>query len=309
MKAYGAETVRSGGLAGLHDDRAALAATRASGDQRDAHAQDRSRRGARVDQPGERRHPRDDGDRPGPREQPVQPALAGAPPAGIDLQDVRARRRGRARARPVLDLLRLRAVHVPPELGRELRRRELVVREDLRLELHRLDVGRAGDAPLGQHRLRAADARRRRAAGRLDGPPARRAHAARRPRAVRPRDGPRLGRRLAARHGLGLRDARRRRHLHGADRDPQGDPPAASRTTAGPRITGACASSPTASRPSSRASSRTTSATGRGRGGARPARCREDRNDRRARGRLVRRATRRASRPPSGWATRAARCR
>ena len=39
---------------------------------------------------------------------------------------------------------------------------------------------------------------------------------------LRAGDGPRLDRRLAARHGVGLRDARRGRHLLRADRDPQG---------------------------------------------------------------------------------------
>ena len=59
-----------------------------------------------------------------------------------------------------------------PDDERELRRRHLVVREDLRLELQRLDVGRAGDAPLGQLRLRPADARRRAGAGRRRWPAA-----------------------------------------------------------------------------------------------------------------------------------------
>ena len=127
--------------------------------------------------------------------------------------------------------------------------------------------------------------------------------------AVRARDGPRLGRGLAARHGLRLRDARRRRHLHRADRDPQGDPERQARRPLGR------APPPHARRSRRRrvgrdaASSRTTSATGRGpprrstgRPRARPAR----RTSTPMRGSS---ATRRASRPPSGWATRAARCR
>ena len=65
--------------------------------------------------------------------------------------------------------------------GRELRRRKLVVRQDLRLELQRLDLDRARDAALRQLGVRATDARRRPRASRIASPPARRADAARRP--------------------------------------------------------------------------------------------------------------------------------
>ena len=61
--------------------------------------------------------------------------------------------------------------------------------------------------------------------GRRDGAQARRALAADVDGAVVPVDRARLDRRLAARHGLRLRDARRRRHLLGADGDPQGRAP------------------------------------------------------------------------------------
>ena len=44
-------------------------------------------------------------------------------------------------------------------------------------------------------------------------------------RRLRPLDRPRRDGRLAARHGIGVRDARRRRDLLGADGDPEGDPP------------------------------------------------------------------------------------
>ena len=58
----------------------------------------RSRRSGDLDRSLERRHPRDDGGDPGPQEQPVQPPLAGAPAAGLDVQDVRPRGGDRRRA-------------------------------------------------------------------------------------------------------------------------------------------------------------------------------------------------------------------
>ena len=274
---------------GVHDDRAALAAARAEGDRRHAHAKGRSRRGDRLHRPRERRDPRDDGDRPGPGEQPVQPPLAGAPPAGLDLQDVRPRRRGRARDGPVVDLLRLRTVHVPPAGRRQLRRRKLVVRADLRLELHGLDLRRAGDPALRQLRLRAADARRRPGTGRLDGPPARRSHAAAGERRVPACDGARLGRGLSARHGVGLCHTRRRRHLHRAHRDPQGDPERQAGRPLGR------ASPPHARRSRRRRIGRDAHPRGQrslrdgNRRGAQPARCGQDRHDRQARRCVVRR--------------------
>ena len=96
----------------LHDDRPALAAGRAGGDPGDAHRSGRSRRGGDLDRPRERRHPRDDGGGPGPQQQPVQPALAGAPAAGLDVQDVRARGGDREGDRSRHELLRLGAVHL-----------------------------------------------------------------------------------------------------------------------------------------------------------------------------------------------------
>ncbi len=91
-------------------------------------------------------------------------------------------------ARPVRS--RLGRLHVQPH----------VLRDDQR---------RAGDPAVRQHRLRAADARRRPAERRRDGAPAGRAEPAR-AGAV---DRARLERRLAARHGLRLRHDRRRRDL------------------------------------------------------------------------------------------------
>ena len=176
-----------------------------------------------------------------------------------------------------------------PTGRRQLRRRQLVVRADLRLELHGLDVRRAGDAALRQLGLRAADARRRPGTGRLDGPPARRSHAAAGERRVPACDGPRLGRGLSARHGVGLCDARRRRHLHRAHRDPQGDPERQARRPLGR------ASPPHARRSRRRRIGRDAHPRGQrplrdgNRRGAQPARCGQDRHDRQARRCLVRR--------------------
>ena len=89
---------------------------------------------------------------------------------------------------------------------------------DLRPLVLGLDLGPQRDARLRQHRLRAADARRRPREGRRDGAQARHPLAPRR----RARDGPRRRRDLAARGGLGLRDARGGRDLLEADGDPQG---------------------------------------------------------------------------------------
>ena len=92
---------------------------------------------------------------------------------------------------------------------------------------------RAGDAPLRQHGLRAADARRHARGGGEDGAEARRPLEARRRRRLRAVDRPRRDGRVAARHGFGVRDARRRRDLLGADGDPQGRPPDGEDTNAG----------------------------------------------------------------------------
>ena len=219
--------------AGLHDDRAALAAARPAGDPLDADAPDDPAAAVISINPWNGAIRAMTAIVPGrannqfnllsqARRQPGSTfktfVLAAAVERGLD---------------PELDVLRLGALRVQARRRRQLRRRQLVVRQDLRLELQRLDVGRARDAPLGQLRLRAADPRRRAAAGRVARPAPRRADAARRPRPVRARDGARLGRRVAARHGLRVRDARGRRHLHGADRDPARSSSAASPTTAG----------------------------------------------------------------------------
>ena len=68
---------------------------------------------------------------PGQHEEPVQPALAGTPPVGLDLQDVRAHHRGRAGDQPGDDQLSLGALLLPARSERELRGRHVVVPRDL----------------------------------------------------------------------------------------------------------------------------------------------------------------------------------
>ena len=80
---------------------------------------------------------------------------------GLDVQDVRARRGGRAGHQPGLDLLRLGAVHLQGAPGGQLRRRQLVVRAHVRERLLRLELDPQRDDSVGQLGLRAADPRRR----------------------------------------------------------------------------------------------------------------------------------------------------
>ena len=115
---------------------------------------------AHLDQPADGRDPGDGGGDPEPAEERVQPSLAGASPARLDLQDVRPRGCGRDGSQPGLDVLRLCALHVQGAPRRELRRRELVVRPHLRERLLRLELDPQRDDPLGQRRVRAAHARR-----------------------------------------------------------------------------------------------------------------------------------------------------
>ena len=82
-----------------------------------------------------------------------------------------------------------------------------VVSGDVRPLLRRRDVDRERNAALRQHRVRAADARRRPGERRDDGAHARRQDAARRQRCLRPVDGPRL----AGRHAASISPPRTRR--------------------------------------------------------------------------------------------------
>ena len=90
-------------------------------------------------------------------EEPVQPRLAGAAAGGLDVQDVRADRGGRARREPGHDVLPLgaRSPYQPDPLT------EPWEVETYSNSLPRLDVDHPRDAQLGQHGVRAADARRR----------------------------------------------------------------------------------------------------------------------------------------------------
>ena len=109
----------------------------------------------RLDRPDQRLHPRDGLERhlQGP---PLQPRRPGPPPARLGVQDVGADHRDPARAsNPSQHHLHLEAAQ--PERPR-LR---AVEGQDLRQHLRRLDEPRARHAVVRQHRLRAADHRRR----------------------------------------------------------------------------------------------------------------------------------------------------
>ena len=201
---------------GLHDDRPAFAAERRQGDARRPAVPVGPCVGDRLGRARHRRDPRHDRCRPQ-CEEPVQPRRAVASPGRLDVQDVRARVGDRAGRRPRLDVLHVGAVHVlarPVVPG-------AVLGAHLRQRLPRVDVADARDALVGQHGVRAADARRRPALRVADGAPARRAHVAGHARRV---DRPRLARRLAARHGGCLRDVRGDGDLREADGDHEGDP-------------------------------------------------------------------------------------
>ncbi len=210
--------------AGVHDHRAALPAARGAGDPRDAHGADGSRGGAHLDQPALRRDPRHGGRHPEPAEERVQPALAGTPPARIDLQDVRPHRGGRAGDKSGLDVLRVGPLRLQDPSGGQLRRRQLVVRPHVRERLLRMELDPQRDAALGQLRLRAADARRHAREGCGRRASHGRSLAARRQRRVRALHRPRVDRGLPARPHLGVRDACCRRGSRRPDGHQEGRP-------------------------------------------------------------------------------------
>ena len=109
IEVYGAGTVRSGGLRVYTTIVPRYQRIRGAGDQ--GHAEPAHRPGGRADlhQPADGRDPRDGCGHSEPAEQPVQPRLAGASAAGLDLQDVRSRGRDRDGREPGLDVLRLGA--------------------------------------------------------------------------------------------------------------------------------------------------------------------------------------------------------
>ena len=182
---YGANTVRSGGLRVYTtiDPRLQNAARQAI-TQTLNQPHDPAAAVVSIN-PAQRRDPRDGGGHPRDDREPVQPRGAGAPPGRLHVQGLRPHRRRRRGDEPELDLLHLGAVPLPARpvhtgLGRV----------DLRPHLRRADLRHERDAPLRQHGLRPADARRRAREGRRDGGQARRADPAS-PRAV---DRPRLAR-------------------------------------------------------------------------------------------------------------------
>ena len=110
-------------------------------------------------------------------------------------------------------------VHQRAVVLRRLRQRQAVDGAHVRQHVLRLDLADPRDARLRQHRLRAADTRRRPSLRVADGAPARRAPV---PRQAGRVDRARLAGRLAARHGDGVRDLPGDGHLREADGDHEG---------------------------------------------------------------------------------------
>jgi len=176
QRQYGANTVREGGLKVYTtiDPRLQRLANKAIRDVLPLSL--RSGVGDCLNRAGDRRNPCDDGCR-AQRRQPVQPGRAVGAPGRLDLQGVRARVGDRAGRRPRFDLLHLGPVHLRQRtvVLRGLRERKAVVGAHLREHVLRVDLADACDARVRQHRLRAADTRRRPALRVADGAPPRRA--------------------------------------------------------------------------------------------------------------------------------------
>ncbi len=221
IEAYGAATVRSGGLKVYTTIMPRYQRLAETAIKETLNLPTDPALGAHLDQPENRRDPGDGGGRPQSPEEPVQPALAGTPSARVDVQDVRAHGGSRAGHQPGLDVLRLGAVHVQDAPCRQLRRRQLVVRPHLRQRLLRLELDPQRDAPVGQLRVRAAHPRRRSGEGRRGGAADGRPLAARRERRVRAVDRSRLDRGVTARSRVRVLDAR----SGGCARRADGDPP------------------------------------------------------------------------------------
>ena len=155
--------------AGLHDDRPAPPACRARRDPRDALRAQRPGRGRRLDRPAERRDPRDDraSRRAGSTTQFNLVAQARRQ-AGSTFKTIVLAAAVAQGMNPSTTLYRSTPVPLPaPTRTRAARR--LVGRHDLRQPLPRHDERRERDAALRQHRVRAADARRRPRERRGDG--------------------------------------------------------------------------------------------------------------------------------------------
>ena len=201
---------------GLHDDRPAPAAPRDQGDPRHPSVPDRPGGGDRLGRAGHRRDPRDDRRR-AQRGNQFNLAAQSARQAGSTFKTFVLASAIEQGVDP--DSTYYTSAPFTCSIGPWCQ---------TPWQVHTYDNTYRGsisltrrDARLRQHRLRAADARRRAALRLADGAPPRRAHVARQAGRV---DRPRLARRLAARHGGGVRDLRGAGDLREADGDHEGDP-------------------------------------------------------------------------------------
>ncbi len=148
---------RAGGRASrLHDDRPTVPASRDEGNPRDADRDNGSGVRHRVDQPGERRDPRDGFCAARRTAVAVQPGRAGPATGGLGIQDLRSDRGDPPRHQPRRDDVHLGTVHVSARS--ECRGLDA---EDLRRHLLRSIDHHGGHPPLRQLGLRALDSRRR----------------------------------------------------------------------------------------------------------------------------------------------------
>ena len=201
---------------GLHHDQPRAPGRRPQGDPGPAAQPGGPQRRDRLDRPRQRLHPGDGVQRhvQGP---PLQPGRAGPPPARLGVQDDGADDRHPQGGRPQPHHLHVQAAEPQPPRLRP------VEGEDLRQHLRRLHEPGARHAGLGQHRVRAADHRRRAQGGARDGQDDGDRDQARRPAGRGPRR-PSPGR-LPAGDGQRLRHARVRRHPQRAEGDPEGGVP------------------------------------------------------------------------------------
>ena len=215
---------------GVHDDRPPLSGGRDRRDQGDADRPGRPGVRRRLDQPGERRHPRHDGRRAAAEEPPVQPGRPGPAPGRVRVQDVRPHGGDRGADQSRLDVVPLGAL--PLAAGQDVLgggRPELRVGgRDVRRELPSANISIASATLASDNTVYARLT--------LDVGPENVVDIARpdgdhdEARTSR-LDRTRLELGLGARDGVRLRDARGRRGLLGADGDPQGRPRERARTT------------------------------------------------------------------------------
>ena len=232
IEEYGANTVRRGGLEVHTTIEPRAAGSRPRSDALGAALLDRPLLGAGLDRPPQRPDP-GDGLQLRLRREQVQPRRPGAPPARLDLQDLRPDDGDPAGDRPLLDLLHLETARpLPAEVGAldgPHRRR--------RLSGDRQPA--AGDGRLRQHRLRPARPRRRPGGGGGDRAP----------------DGDRLARSTGSRpRGSAACGSASRRWRCRAPTQPS--PTAASAPPAGRRRQGRLPQRPRRARPKPRSPSR-----------------------------------------------------